>query len=230
VTDRPEDHLQRSGLVFFATLTASVTHELNNALSIVDQSGGLLGDLAAGVGSGIGIDPRRLETLHERIDRQVRKGVMLLNRFNRFAHSLDDPDRAFDAGAETENLVALARRLAELKLVRLEYPTNAEEIRVCGSAFTLQHGVFTCLQNVLGVSEEGDRIEVGVRRAGSEAVVSIVATATCTPRDDDPSIRLLSCLMESLGGTHGVRPTESGGTSFELRLPLASSRAAAHRM
>lgn len=228
MNDGPEDRLQRSGLVFFATLTASVTHELNNALSIVDQSGGLLGDLAAGVGSGIGIDPRRLETLQERIDRQVRKGVLILNRFNRFAHSLDKPERAFDACAETENLVALARRLAELKLVRLEYPPNTEEVRVCGSAFALQHGVFTCLQKVLEVSEEGDRIEVDVRRVGSEAVVSIVASAGCTAGDDDPSIRLLSCLMESLEGTHDVRSNESGGTSFELRLPLASGRGTAH--
>jgi len=89
VSRRREESLERNGLVFFGTLTASVTHELNNVLSIIDQTRGLLEDLAVGAASGRAIDPARLETIATRIDRQVRKGVEIMSCLNRFAHSLD---------------------------------------------------------------------------------------------------------------------------------------------
>ena len=219
-----EESLERNGLVFFGTLTASVTHELNNVLSIVDQARGLLGDLTALAGTGGGIDPRRLETIGERIDRQVRKGVEILNRVNRFAHSLDDPAGEFDTDAETENVVSLARRFADLKKVRLEYAPSVDSVRSSGDAFALLQGIFICLQRILDDSEEGDRIACGVRRDGNDAVISITASARCAVADDDPRIRHLARLMGSLDGAHRVRTDELGGTSFELRFPLASGQ------
>jgi signal transduction histidine kinase len=219
-----EQSSERSALEFFGTLTASVTHELNNVLSIVDQARGLLGDLTALAGSGRGIDPRRLETIGERIDRQVRKGVEILNRVNRFSHSLDDPGAEFDADAEAENLVSLARRFADLKKVRLEFAPSADEVRSGGDAFALQQGIFICLRMILNDSEEGDRIACSVRRDGNDAVISISASAHCNLAGDDLRIRDLARLMGLLDGVHRVQTDEHGGTSFELRFPVAAGR------
>lgn len=216
--------VEHDGLVFFGTLAASVTHELNNVLSIVDQARGLLNDLTVGAGKGRPIDPRRLETVQERIDRQVRKGVDIVNRLNRFAHSLDDPEGHFDTGAETKNLVSLARRFADLKNVRLECTPCEDEIRASGDGFALQQAIFACLQKILEESEEGDRIEVGVRGEADDAIVAISASARFTVRDNDLLNQRLNRLMESLNGSHCIRTDESRAVTVELRIPTAPGR------
>jgi len=216
----------RGGLAFFGALAASVTHELNNALSIIDQAGGLLGDLAAGAAAGREIDPRRLETVRERIDRQVRKGVEIVNRLNRFAHSIDEPAGEFDAVAETENLVALTLRFAELKKVRLELAPGAEEIRARGDAFALQQALFACLRSALDGAEEGDRIEVRPRRDGGEGVLDVSGPARPAAGGDDARLAEAERLMETLGGSCRARSGEGGGAAFELRFPAGPAPAA----
>jgi signal transduction histidine kinase len=223
VTRGREGFDERDGLAFFGTLTAGVTHDLNNVLSAIDQARGLLEDLAAGAAAtpGRAIDPRRIATVGERVDRQVRKGVRTLSCLNQFAHSLDNADGPFDIGAETENLVSLAGRFADLKKVRLDFTPDQETVRGTGDAFVLQQGLFICLWKILEESEEGDRIKVGVRHDADDAVVSIIASTRCTARKDDSQIQQVTRLMESLDGTCSVSVDDHDGTVFELRFPAA---------
>lgn len=209
------------GLEFFGAIAASVTHEMNNVLSILDQAGGLLGDLAAGAGRGRPVDPARLETVHERIDRQVRKGVEIVNRLNRFAHSLDEGASSFEVAEQAGNLIALARRFADLKKVRLDFAVREYELQVNGSAFAMQHGLFLCLRAALDASGEGDRIDVEVGRDDGFAVVAVSAAAGERGGDGDSLGERLATLLEPLGGEHRERPAGEGRTTLEIRLPLA---------
>ena len=81
------------------------------------------------------------------------------------------------------------------------------------------------MKKALEDSEEGDRIDVDVRRNADEAVISIVTSVKCAIVDDDLRIQRLAHLMSSLDGAHRVRAAESGGTVFELRVPAAPGRA-----
>ena len=211
----------RGGLDFFGTLTASVTHELNNALSIIDQAGGLLGDLAAGAAVGRPVDPRRIETVRERIDRQVRKGVEIVNRLNRFSHSIDEPAGRHDVLAETENLVGLTVRFAELKKVRLELAACDEPLEADGDAFVLQQALFACLRSALDGAAEGDRIEVRPRREAGSVVIGVSGPPRAPAGEEevvpDEAVRL----AEALGGSCRTVPREAGGTELELRIPAA---------
>ena len=218
-----DDRSGRGGLVCFGMLAASVTHEMNNVLSIIDQAGGLLGDLTAGAAAGRPIDPQRIETVRERIDRQVRKGVEIVNRLNRFAHSLDEPAGRFDVIGETENLVGLTLRFAELKKVRLELAPCTEELLAVGDAFSAQQALFACLRTALDGAGEGDRIEVRPWRDGELAVVSISGPGASAGEEGEPRLAEAERLMEALGGSCQVRPEEAGGTCFELRIPAALS-------
>jgi len=170
----------REGVAFFGAVAASVTHELNNVLSTIDQAGGLLGDMVARAASGAAIDPHRVETVRERIDRQVKRGVEIVQRFNRFAHSMDDPGGAFEASAVLSNLLGLTGRFADLKRVRLERG-EWTDVEGAGDAFAMQQIVFAGLKQALAESSDGERIEVGLRRDGDDGVVSIAATARSTP-------------------------------------------------
>lgn len=220
----PEGSFERSGLVFFGRLTASVTHELNNVLSTLDQAAGLLGDIAAGATPGAGIDPRRIETICERMGRQVQKGVEIVSRVNRFAHSLDDPGGEFDTDTVTENLVSLVRRFADLKKVGLAFMPSAQGARCSGDAFALQQALFICLQTLMDDSIEGEQLAVGVHcEEEEEVVISLSSSARCAELDDDWQIQEVARLMQVLKGVHRISADEHGGMSIELRFPVVAS-------
>lgn len=207
---------ERTGLEFFSVLAASVTHELNNALSVIDQADGLLGDFAAAMEAGRAIDPERLRAARERINRQVRKGVEIVSRFNRFAHSTDDPEARFDISGETENLMALARRFADLKRVGLECSLPEKEILVSGDAFRLQQAVFTALEMILDGCEEGDRVKVSVAEDDGAAVIKVEGSGRAV-EESDPRFERLASLAAELGGAVRMSEGEPGGAALELR-------------
>jgi hypothetical protein len=221
MTSGNQGPVEQHGLVFFGTLAASVTHELNNVLSVIDQGKGLLEDLAVGARSGRAIDPAMLETVTTRIDRQVRKGIEIMGCLNRFAHSLDEPRASFDAGFETGNLLSLARRFADLKKVRLEFSPGEGEIRAAGNAFLLQQAIFTCLQRVLEESEEGDRIDIDMQLDADEVVVGVTGSARFRVDQGDSWFQRLTDLMQSLEGRCQVRADGEGRMILELRSPAA---------
>jgi len=55
------------GLKFFGIITASVTHELNNILSIIDQSAGLVEDFMANPDSGVPLTEEKLKQITAKI-------------------------------------------------------------------------------------------------------------------------------------------------------------------
>jgi C4-dicarboxylate-specific signal transduction histidine kinase len=208
----------RSGLEFFSAIAASVTHELNNSLSIIDQSQGLLADLIAASEAGRAIEPQRVKTVQERIDRQVRNGVAIVGRFNRFAHSLDDPAGRFDLCGQTDNIVALSRRFAEMKKVRLACNLPDGEMAVSGDAFLLLQALFMCMQMLLEGSEEGDRLEVSVEQEESAHVISVAGTAKSAVKEDDERCEQLARLMQAFDGTYNIEQGALGGTALNLHV------------
>jgi hypothetical protein len=208
----------KASLDFFGAIAASVTHELNNSFSIIDQAQGLLADLVVASGAGRPIDPARLGTVRERINRHVRKGVDIVGRFNRFTHTLDDPTGSFDLSGETGNIVALSRRFAELKYVRLEYNLPEDEVVIAGDAFLLQQAVFICIQLLLEGSEEGDRLEVAVQYRENALQISVAGTAKQKINENDARVVQLAFLMQDFGGAYSIGQGSPGGTALTLRI------------
>ena len=171
-SNEPQGNELRDGLTCFGAITASVTHELSNLLSIIDQSAGSLDDLSRAVAGGGPVDPRRLEVLYGRISRAVQRGVGTLRLLNRFAHSVDEPLRELDVREETETLVGLMQRLADMRQVRLEAALPPEDLRVTTDPFALQHALFLCISESLAGAKPDGRVlleavsdEDGVRLA-----------------------------------------------------------------
>jgi hypothetical protein len=218
VSQTSSNRTEREGLEFFGTVVASVTHELNNVLSIVDQVGGLIGDITVKAVAGAPVDPERLRTLRERIDRQVRKGTVIVRHLNNFAHSLDESHGPFDASESLDDLLALSNRFADLQQVRLVRTDWADWTGV-GDVFLFQYGVHEALRRILAESTEGDRIEVDSRRDGRAGVVSISGSARSSIQESDQAVQRLIGLMRALGGEARLATNNAGGTLLELRLP-----------
>jgi len=83
--------LDATCLQVFGKISAAVSHDLKNVLAIVNESAGLLDDLALRAAKGIEIPPDRLNASTARILKQVKRGDAVLKSLNRFAHSTDAP-------------------------------------------------------------------------------------------------------------------------------------------
>ncbi|MBC8278395.1 MAG: HAMP domain-containing histidine kinase [FCB group bacterium] len=162
-----------NSLAFFGAITASVSHEMNNILSIIDQTNGLLDDLLYGVSQGGEISEQRLRRISDGIANQTQRGVRIVKRLNTFAHSVDDPMREFDAVNLIDNFARLAQRLASLKKVELVTESLGLEVKVKTSPFLLQQALFLLIQRALGCSDEGDTVEIRTMMEESEVIIEV---------------------------------------------------------
>lgn len=162
-----------NSLAFFGAITASVSHEMNNILSIIDQTNGLLDDLLYSSSQGKDIPEERLRRIADSIANQTQRGVRIIKRLNTFAHSVDDPMREFDAVNLIDNFTRLAQRLASLKKVELVTESLGREVKVKTSPFLLQQALFLLIQRALSCSDEGDTVEINTLIEESEVIIEV---------------------------------------------------------
>ncbi len=102
---------ESTGLQFFGKISAAVTHDLKNNLSIINESAGLLEDFCVMAQRGQDIDMGRIAKVAGQVKGQVEKADRIIRSFNRFAHSVDHPVAPTDVGEMVVTLVQLAQRL-----------------------------------------------------------------------------------------------------------------------
>jgi C4-dicarboxylate-specific signal transduction histidine kinase len=203
--------LSVSGLNFFGRISASVTHELNNVLAIIEQTGGLLEDLLASHPEGQPIAREQLEKIAGRIEEQSARGTEIVKRLNMFAHSIDESEVSFEVGSTIENLCALTERLAGLKRVSLTARTE-EPLTLVGNPFGFQQGLFLAIQLCLLAAQEGDTITITSERLAPGLAVHVEG---CGAAPDPAVSDLFARLMTSQNGRVDVR-AEAGRLRFDL--------------
>ena len=205
-----------SGLTFFGKVTASVSHELNNVIAIIDQTGGLLQDLIIGEEQGVPISTERLGQAVSSIRKQTDRGLAIIKRLNRFAHSADSPIAEFDVNETVSNLVDLTRRLADLKRVGLEFKPYPAVISAVNNPFLLLQLLFAIIGLILSSSGPDDKIETGISGGETEFIITISGPGKVEYGESD--WKELRQLSQNLGGSVNV---ESGddGIKFSISLP-----------
>jgi len=207
-----------NGLAFSGAIIASVTHELNNVHSIIDQTSGLLEDLLAVAGPDRPVLPERLQSITEKIQAQTRRGVGIIKRLNTFAHSVDEPVREFEINQLLENLIELSRRFANLKKAELEVEYLPEPVSLVSNPFLLQQAVYLCYRQLLVDAEKGHtiRISIGRDNDGLGIVLTKQPPDSAATEFDAGYVKLI---MSRLGGGYDLKHDENQ-TGFTLRLPL----------
>lgn len=210
--------LRENELAFFGAITASVTHEINNVMSIIEQVAGLLEDLCAGAESSRPIEREKILSVHERIAKQIERGVTIIKRLNAFAHSVDEPVKTIELNALIENLIALTERFATLRKLSLKLETSPTIISIKSKPFTLQQALFVCLERMMAESPKDGTISVKFQESGTGA--RIVLTAPCAGQADAASFRPpdLDMIMEQLQGTCEFK-VEDMECRYELSVP-----------
>ena len=210
-----EKELHEGSLAFFGAVTASVSHELNNVISIIDQTAGLLGDLLAGVQYGRPLSEEQLQRIADKVKLQTERGVGIIRRLNKFAHSADEPVREFDLNGVIENLTALTERLANLKAARQEITLCEQPLLMTGNPFLTQQAVFLIIRELFDQAVRDDVLKVAVAKVDGRVrlELSLSGKELRVPEN----IEYIKSLTGALGGELNVGP-EKGDNTYEVIL------------
>ncbi len=130
--------MKANELAFFGKIAAGVTHELKNVLAVINESNGLMADLLAMLKEAPFPHRERFQRSVQKIEKQVRRGVEITSRFNRFAHSMDYPCTDIDLNSIVTQTVSLAQRFAALQNVELKGGVRDRPVMLLTNAFRVQ--------------------------------------------------------------------------------------------
>jgi C4-dicarboxylate-specific signal transduction histidine kinase len=209
----------RFDLGFFGAITASLSHEINNVLAIINELSGLMDDLLAVASQGGSLDPDRFKKTVERIANQVNRGKNHVRHLNRFAHTVDDARTQMDARELFEHIVVVCQRFATLRKVTMNSEQPEQPVPLQGSPFDLQHVIYRGIDVALRSSAQDTSFTVRLEAANDGA--RVLFTGQDPVQDAQPvqdALLLLRKLSESSGGA--LEATLETGKPLELVLSL----------
>ena len=206
------------GFQFFGRVTASVTHEIKNALAVIRENAGLMEDLIT-MGERKGnLDPARMLALAGKIGKQAMKADGIVQNMNRFAHSMDEPVADLDLGGTVELLAALSGRIAAMHGVTFETRVPDAPVRVRTNPVFAETLLWACLEHAMGAA--GPEKRLGIVPEGTEPGGRVRITGVQGGKEPEfPSERHRN-LARAIGAE--VRFTPSGD-EIVLELPGAAN-------
>jgi hypothetical protein len=110
----------------FAKISAAISHEIKNTLSIINENAGLLNDYAQMAEQTGGLPLDRILSITEAIEKQVVRSNIIMKNLNRFAHSGDTSLAQANLKETLSLVIELSSRQAAMKEIgiMLECPPD----------------------------------------------------------------------------------------------------------
>jgi len=159
------------GLQFFGKMSTSISHEIKNALAIINENAGLLKDYSLMADKGKSIDPERLKTLADKVMKQIRRADKIVENLNMFAHSVDESIQSVDLGDTVDFMSKLVARLAFIKSVTLEPKPAISPIIIMTNPFFLENLIWLCLDFAMNTAEDGKNIGLITEKTEQGAMI-----------------------------------------------------------
>jgi len=164
---------ENAGLKFLGEVAASASHDLNNVVSVIEQTAGLLEDLLLPGAEGTSVSKEQLEKIAEKLNRQARRGAVIIKHLKDLACDAGTPEREFDAAAALETAAALSRRLAERRKISLDVRSGGAPVIVRGSAFRFQQALRSAIKEAVAGAPEGGALTLSVEKRGDGVAVGV---------------------------------------------------------
>jgi signal transduction histidine kinase len=169
------------GLRFFGRMSASISHDLKNTLSIMNESAGLLEDLALLAERGRPLDPSRIKQLGATIKRQIQRTDGIVRNMNRFAHAVDDPVKEIDLAAALEMLLSICRRLTDARGLSVAIAPGCPQIPVLTRPFYFYHLIWLLLEWCMQSARPPGGLELDIEERPGSVVLRFKRTAVSSP-------------------------------------------------
>lgn len=179
--DSHQDTACEKGLRFFGLISASLSHEIKNALAVISESAGLAEDLLLMAEKGAPMDVPRFMKSIQKIQAHVMRTDGIVKNMNTFAHSMDEPVRRADVGEILALTAALTRRLMDMQGITLRLDEPAEPAALVTAPFYLKSLLWLLLEfamehrggeDTLNLSAEKEEKRIRIRLSGLEGLKS----------------------------------------------------------
>jgi len=180
-----------SGLQFYGKMTASISHEIKNAMAIINENAGLLEDYNLMAGQGIPLDPDRLNKLAGSVKKQIRRIDGIIKNMNRFAHSVDDPVKNVNLDEVLELSVQLAARFAAMKGISLKTLFDKRPLAFTTAPFLLENLVWLCLDYAMDNVSSQKALYLAAKKTSQDVQIRFgpLSMATKAPQRPFPTDR-----------------------------------------
>jgi signal transduction histidine kinase len=207
--NRDWDVIGEQGLQFFGKMSATISHEINNALAIINENAGLMQDFTLMVDKGMPLDPERLNSLAGKVIQQVRRAEEIVKNMNGFAHSVDESVKSIDLGNVVGLMVTLSGRLASMRGVTVEPKPASVPVTIITNPFLLENLIWLCLDFAMDGAGVGNTINIITVKTENGAQIRFmqVKDPAKAPLDKFPTDRekaLLDLLKADLSADAGV--------------------------
>ena len=166
--------LDAACLQVFGKICAAVSHDLKNVLAIVNESAGLVDDLALRAAKGIDIPPDRLNASTARILKQVKRGDAVLKNLNRFAHSTDAPLAQVNVAEMVCLMVDLAGRQIAMKELAFTLPPAETVVHTC--VVYLEALVYLLLRQMVDTLPRKEAVDVTIAETGEAVMITFAGS------------------------------------------------------
>jgi len=188
-------------LEVFSKISATVTHEIKNTISIINENAGLLNDLAMMAGEDGSIPSRQVDGATATIAKQVARSNAIMLNLNRFSHSGDMPVSQANLREILQLMVALTSRKAASRSVTVSILCPGDiTITTCLLPFGAL--VFYVLDNLYDTNSGGANVNIEVTVSDNEVQINFTDQEDPGNRCDNylPGEKEL-LLAKVLGGT-----------------------------
>jgi len=159
-----DNFAENEGLKFFGKMNASISHEIRNALAVINENAGLIKDLIMMSDKGHPIDLVRVGGRVEKVLEQVKRTDMIVDNMNRFAHSIDDAFSKINAYDYVEFVIRLTDRLATMKGVEFRLENPPEPVEIATSPFLFENLIYLCLDQAMQHPDEGKTVTISINK------------------------------------------------------------------
>ena len=141
-----KDMLTDIGIQFFGQISASATHEIKNALAIINENAGLLGDLSMMPQNEHSLTPKRAHVIAQKVTKHVQRADLVLKKLNRLSHSADQVTQIEDLEEIVCFVLDLTSRLVEQHGVIIEVASPESPVIVDTNIFYLENTIWKAIE------------------------------------------------------------------------------------
>ena len=154
------DTIGKTGLQFFGTMTASISHEIKNVLAIINENAGLMKDLALMAEQGRPLNLDKVKTIADRFGQQVKRADHIVKNLNQFSHSIDAAAKQVDVCEALALVIGLANRFIAMKNVSVDFKQPDTAHTVYTNPFFLNNLLWFCLECALDLAGKDKNITI----------------------------------------------------------------------
>lgn len=169
-----EHELRVLQLSFIGKVLSVFTHELNNHLSIIKESAGLIEDTLRLQKSSGKYDIEESLKIIQSIENQIGKTAWICKKLNGFGHGMDRALSTFSVNESIEELLILVNRVANQKKVTFEKDFDEDMPQISSDPAKLQFVVFCFIDKNLKRLDKDSSLIFKTTYSGDSIRISII--------------------------------------------------------